>query len=235
LDPIYQAEAVMTDSLTDSIQDYLKVIYELTEDGNAASTTALAARLHIAPASVTGMMQKLASTKPALVEYHKHQGVTLTNKGKRAALEVIRHHRLIEAWLVQTLGYSWDEVHNEAEKLEHVISEEFEKRIASAMGYPLRDPHGDPIPSADLVMPEDQGIALAKLIPKQEACVQRVHGQEAGFFKHLEELGLVIGARVKVLEVSHYDQVMHIQLRGRKEAIALGPTITNRVFVEISK
>ena len=109
---------MMSISLTDSIQDYLKVIYELTEEGEAASTTALATRLHVAPASVTGMMQRLASTKPALVEYHKHQGVMLTAAGKRAGLEVIRHHRLIEAWLVQTLGYSWDEVHNEAEKLD---------------------------------------------------------------------------------------------------------------------
>jgi len=223
----------MSVSLTDSIQDYLKVIYELTESGELASTTALAARLHIAPASVTGMMQKLASAKPPLVEYRKHQGVTLTATGKRAALEVIRHHRLIEAWLVQTLGYSWDEVHNEAEKLEHVISEEFEERIASAMGYPLRDPHGEPIPSAELVMPKDQGIALSKLKPKQEACIQRVHAQDADFLKHLEQLGLVIGTRVKALGVSRYDQVMHIQLRGRKEAIALGPAITNRVFVEI--
>jgi DtxR family Mn-dependent transcriptional regulator len=221
--------------ITDSIQDYLKVIYELTEGGEAASTTALATRLHIAPASVTGMMQKLASANPPLVKYRKHQGVMLTAAGRRAALEVIRHHRLIEAWLAQTLGYSWDEVHNEAEKLEHVISEEFEERIASAMGYPLRDPHGELIPSADLVMPKDQGIALTKLKPNQEGCIQRVHAQDADFLKHLEELGLVIGARVKALEVSRYDQVMRLQLRGRKEAIALGPAITNRVFVEISK
>ena len=225
----------MTKFITDSIQDYLKVIYELTEGGEAASTTALAARLQIAPASVTGMMQKLASAKPPLVEYRKHQGVMLTTAGKRAALEVIRHHRLIETWLVQTLDYSWDEVHNEAEKLEHVISEEFEERIASAMGYPLRDPHGEPIPSADLVMPKDQGIALGKLKAKQEACIQRVHAQDADFLKHLKELGLIIGARVKVLEMSRYDQVMRIQLRGRKDAIALGPAITNRVFVEILK
>jgi DtxR family transcriptional regulator, Mn-dependent transcriptional regulator len=225
----------MTKLITNSTQDYLKVIYQLTEGGEAASTTALATRLHVAPASVTGMMQRLASTKPALVEYHKHQGVTLTAAGKRGALEVIRHHRLIEAWLVQTLGYSWDEVHNEAEKLEHVISEEFEERIASAMGYPLRDPHGEPIPSADLVMPKDQGIALTKLKPNQEACILRVHAQDADFLKHLEELGLIIDARVKVLGVSHYDQVMRIRLRARKEAIALGPTITNRVFVEILK
>ncbi len=225
----------MSESLTDSIQDYLKVIYELTETGETASTNALAARLNIRPASVTGMMQKLASTTPPLVEYQKHQGVMLTAKGKRIALEVIRHHRLIETWLVQTLGYSWDEVHAEAEKLEHVISEEFEERIAAAMGYPLRDPHGEPIPSADLVMPEDRYIALAKLKPKQEACIQRVHAQDTGFLKHLEELGLIIGARLKALEMSHYDQVMRLQLRGRKEAIALGPAITNRVFVEILK
>jgi DtxR family transcriptional regulator, Mn-dependent transcriptional regulator len=223
----------MNKIITNSTQDYLKVIYELTKDGESASTTALAARLHIAPASVTGMMQKLASASPPLVKYRKHQGVTLTATGKRAALEVIRHHRLIEAWLVQTLGYSWDEVHNEAEKLEHVISEEFEERIASAMGYPLRDPHGEPIPSADLVMPKDQGIALTKLKLNQEACILRVHAQDADFLKHLEELGLIIGARVKALEVSRYDQVMRLQVRGRKEAIALGLAITSRVFVEI--
>ncbi|HUI89806.1 MAG TPA: metal-dependent transcriptional regulator [Anaerolineales bacterium] len=225
----------MPKPLTDSTQDYLKVIYELTENGNPASTTALAARLQVAPASVTGMMQRLASTKPALVEYHKHQGVLLTARGKHAALEVIRHHRLIESWLVQTLGYSWDEVHSEAEKLEHVISEEFEERIAAAMGYPLRDPHGEPIPSADLVMPQDPYIALSKLQPQQEACVRRVHAKDPGFLKHLEELGLVIGARLQALEVSRYDQVMQIRLRGREEAMALGPAITNRVFVEISK
>jgi len=224
-----------SDLLTDSIQDYLKAIYEVTEYGETASTTVLAKRLQVQPASVTGMMQKLASTTPPLVEYHKHQGVVLTPKGKRIALEVIRHHRLIETWLAQTLGYSWDEVHGEAERLEHVISEEFEERIASALGDPLRDPHGEPIPSADLVMPEDKTITLAQLKPKQEASVQRVYAQDAEFLKHLEELGLIIGARLKALEISHYDQVMRIQLQGRKEAMALGPAITNRVFVELSK
>jgi len=223
----------MSESITDSIQDYLKVIYELTDCGETASTTALAARLHIAPASVTGMMQKLASSKPPLVKYYKHQGVSLTPKGKRAALEVIRHHRLIETWLVQTLGYSWDEVHSEAEKLEHVISEEFEERIASAMGYPLRDPHGEPIPSADLVMPEDRYVALTQLRPGQEACIQRVYAQDPAFLKHLQELGLILGTHLKVLEVSPYDQVMHIRLQGREKTIVLGSAITNRIFVEI--
>ena len=221
--------------LTDSIQDYLKVIYELTESGRSASTTALAARLDIAPASVTGMVQKLASAKSPLVRYRKHQGVTLTASGKRAALEVIRHHRLLEAWLVQTLGYSWDEVHSEAEKLEHVISEDFEERIATALGNPARDPHGEPIPSADLIMPKDQSIPLIKLQPKQEAVVCQVQTQDIGLLKYLKSLGLVIGARVKTLEVSRYDQIMHIRIRGRKEAVALGPAMTSRVFVEPSK
>jgi DtxR family Mn-dependent transcriptional regulator len=223
----------MIETLTDAIQDYLKVIYELTEWGETAGTNALAARLKVRPASVTGMMQKLASTTPPLVKYHKHQGVVLTHKGKRIALEVIRRHRLIETWLVQTLDYSWDEVHNEAEKLEHVISEEFEEKIASAMGYPLRDPHGEPIPSADLVMPGEQDLPLAKLKPKQKARIRRVDAQDANFLKNLEKLGLIIGARLKALEMSPYDQVMHIQLQGRKKTIALGTAITNRVFVEI--
>src|SRR5512143_1921314 len=143
----------MTEQLTDSIQDYLKAIYELTQNGASASTNALASRLDVEPASVTGMVQKLAATKPALVEYRKHHGVKLTPVGRRAALEVIRHHRLLEAWLVKTLGYSWDEVHVEAEKLEHVISEDFEERMAAALGDPVRDPHGELIPSSDLVMP----------------------------------------------------------------------------------
>src|SRR5574339_957404 len=164
----------MQPSLTISIQDYLKNIYELTENGEAASTNALAKKLKISAPSVTGMIQKLASAKPALVEYHKHQGVTLTKEGKKAALEVIRHHRLLEAWLVQTLGYSWDEVHEEAERLEHVISEDFERRIAAAMGHPVRDPHGELIPTADLNMPLDDSTPVSAMRPPQTGKIQRV-------------------------------------------------------------
>src|SRR5512138_3452862 len=162
----------MEKNITISTQDYLKRIYELTENGEAASTNALAKKLNIKPASVTGMIQKLASAKPALVEYQKHQGVTLTKDGRRGALEVIRHHRLLEAWLVQTLGYSWDEVHEEAERLEHVISEDFESRIATEMGNPVRDPHGELIPTADLKMPLDRSLPLSALRPKQTGSVQ---------------------------------------------------------------
>ena len=218
--------------LTNSIQDYLKNIYELTENGETASTNALASKLNVKPASVTGMLKKLASTKPPLVAYQKHQGVRLTKTGEKAALEVIRHHRLIEAWLVRTLGYSWEEVHNEAERLEHAISEDFEQRIAAAMGNPERDPHGEPIPSAELIMPADKSIPLASLQTGQEARVSRVHSQDPGLLHHLEVIGLIPGRRVKALEVSPFDQVLHLQIQDREEVFVLGPAITQQVFIE---
>ena len=217
-------------TLTISTQDYLKHIYELTENGQAASTNDLAKKLNISPPSVTGMIQKLASAKPALVEYQKHQGVTLTRQGKKAALEVIRHHRLLEAWLVQTLGYSWDEVHEEAERLEHVISEDFERRIAVAMGHPLRDPHGELIPTADLKMPLDDSTPLSVLRPHQTATIQRVNGSDRTLLRYLEELGLVPGTKIEVKEYSPFDHNLTIKV-GRK-SIVLGLNITTKVFVE---
>lgn len=220
----------MEHTLTISIQDYLKNIYELTESGAHASTNALAQKLNIKPASVTGMMQKLASATPALVEYQKHQGVTLTKEGKKAALEVIRHHRLLEAWLVQTLGYSWDEVHAEAERLEHVISEDFERRIAAAMGHPLRDPHGELIPTADLKMPLDDSTPLSALRPNQTATIKRVKASDTELLRYLEDLGLVPGAKIEVKDHSPFDHNLTIKV-GRK-SIVLGLNITGKIFVE---
>lgn len=220
----------MTQALTISIQDYLKNIYELTENGESASTNALARKLNIKPASVTGMIQKLASSKPALVEYQKHQGVTLTRQGKRAALEVIRHHRLLEAWLVQTLGYTWDEVHEEAERLEHVISEDFERRIAAAMGDPIRDPHGELIPTADLTMPVDESTPLSALRPRQTGKVLSIKSPETELLRHLEALGLIPGARIEVLEYSPFDHNLTIKV-GNKSFV-LGLNITNRILIE---
>lgn len=222
----------MEQTLTISIQDYLKHIYELTESGELASTNALAQRLNIKPASVTGMVQKLASAKPALVEYQKHQGVTLTKEGKKAALEVIRHHRLLEAWLVQTLGYSWDEVHEEAERLEHVISEDFENRIAAAMGHPLRDPHGELIPTADLKMPLEDSTPLSALRPNQTGRIQCVKDADTNLLRHLESLRLIPGAQIEVKEYSPYDHNLTVRV-GRKTSV-LGLNITSKVFVEES-
>jgi len=220
----------MEQTLTISIQDYLKHIYELTENGESASTNALAKKLNISAPSVTGMVQKLASAKPALVEYQKHQGVTLTKEGRKAALEVIRHHRLLEAWLVQTLGYSWDEVHEEAERLEHVISEDFEQRIAAAMGHPLRDPHGEPIPTPDLKMPLDDSISLSSLRPNQTATVQRIKAPDRELLRYLEGLGLVPGAQIEVKDYSPFDHNLTIKV-GRKSFV-LGLNITSKIFVE---
>ena len=219
----------MNKSLTISIQDYLKNIYELTENGESATTNALAKKLNISAPSVTGMVQKLASSKPALVEYHKHQGVTLTQEGKKAALEVIRHHRLLEAWLVQTLGYSWDEVHEEAERLEHVISEDFERRIAAAMGHPVRDPHGEPIPTEDLKMPPDESTPLSSMRPGESGTIQRVDASDPNLLRYLEELGLVPGVRIQVTDYSPFDHNLTLKV-GRKTTV-LGLNITSKLFI----
>jgi DtxR family Mn-dependent transcriptional regulator len=221
----------MNKKLTISVEDYLKTIYELTENGKSASTNALAKKLNISAPSVTGMLKKLASSKPALVEYQKHQGVILTREGKRAALEVIRHHRLLEAWLVQTLGYSWDEVHEEAERLEHVISEDFEQRIAAAMGHPTRDPHGELIPTEDLKMPEDPSIPLSALRSGQSGTITCVKSSETNLLRHLETLGLVPNAEILVIDYSPFDHNLTVKV-GRKTTV-LGLNITSKIFIEV--
>jgi len=218
--------------LTISIQDYLKNIYNLTENGENASTNALAAKLKISAPSVTGMIKKLSKATPPLVQYQKHQGVSLTKHGKRAALEVIRHHRLLEMWLVQTLGYSWDEVHEEAERLEHVISEDFERRIAAAMGHPERDPHGELIPTEDLEMPVDESTPLSALRPGQTAIIQRVKTSDPNLLRHLEELRLIPGAQIDVKDYSSFDH--NLTIKSGKKVIVLGLNITSKIFTEES-
>jgi DtxR family Mn-dependent transcriptional regulator len=217
--------------LTQSIQDYLKRIFELTRDDQPASTNDLAGRLGVKPASVTGMVQKLASVQPPLVDYRKHQGVTLTEAGERAALEVIRHHRLLETWLVQALGYSWDEVHEEACRLEHVISEDFEARVAAALGNPARDPHGEPIPGSDLSMPPDLSAPLSSLRPPQSAVVRRVGASDPALLRHLDDLGLVPGALLEVVAHSPFDGNLTVKIGDRK--VVIGTAITENVFVEV--
>jgi DtxR family Mn-dependent transcriptional regulator len=220
--------------LSQSTQDYLKHIFDLTEGGQVASTNDLAMRLGVKPASVTGMVQKLAAVEPPLVDYHKHQGVKLTPEGEQAALEVLRHHRLLESWLVQALGYTWDEVHEEACRLEHVISEDFEARIAAALGNPTRDPHGDPIPDEDLVMPEDDLTPLSALRPPRQAVIRRVIGEEPAFLRHLEELNLIPGARLKVISHSPFDHNLTVSVEGHP-SLVVGLAITSKIFVEILK
>ncbi|MBL8079369.1 MAG: metal-dependent transcriptional regulator [Anaerolineales bacterium] len=222
----------MPETITQSIQDYLKHIYELNENGGAASTNDIATRLNIAPASVTGMLQKLASATPPLVVYKKHQGVTLTKSGEKVALEVIRHHRLLESFLVNTLGYAWDEVHNEADKLEHVISEDFEARMAEALGHPTRDPHGELIPSADLVMPADESCPLASLRTDETATIRRVSDDDPALLRHLREIGVVPEVKIIVKNYSEFDGNLTIKVEGQKSNVVLGTAVTSQVFVD---
>ena len=220
------------ETLSQSIEDYLKAVYELTRGEGRASTNALAEYLNIAPASVTGMLQKLAATEPALLEYQKHHGVRLTPAGEKVALETIRHHRLLELFLHQMLGYEWDQVHEEADRLEHVISEQFEARIAEALGDPSLDPHGDPIPRTDLSLPSSSATLLSSLRPGQRSRVVRVRDTAPDLLRHLSLLGVVPQAELTVTKYSEFDGNLHLKVGASKKEIVFGPRITNQVYVE---
>jgi DtxR family Mn-dependent transcriptional regulator len=222
----------MREQLTQSVEDYLKIIYLLTTEFGRASTTQIAEHLGVKPGSVTGMLQKMAETDPALVEYQKHRGAVLTLQGEQAALEMIRHHRLLELFLYKTLGYTWDEVHGEADRLEHVISEEFEERMAQALGNPTRDPHGEPIPTRDFQLPPQSSLRLSDLRPGNRARVQRVDSTDEKLLRYLSEIGLVPQAQVTVLDYSAFDDNLRIQVGSRAEPIVLGPRVTNQIFRE---
>jgi DtxR family Mn-dependent transcriptional regulator len=186
--------------LTEAQEDYVKQIFLLAEGGGTVTTQALAERLGVRPASVTGMVQRLAQL--GLVDHERYRGARLTETGLRVALEILRHHRLLETYLAQVLGYGWDEVHEEAERLEHVISERFEARIADALGHPTRDPHGDPIPDSELRLPKTQaGVRLTGGEVGGRATLARVNSQDRDSLSLLARLGLVPGAVVEVLEV----------------------------------
>lgn len=223
----------MRENLTHVIEDYLKTIYDLTAASGRATTNQIAERMGVTPASVTNMVQKLAATQPPLLEYRKHRGVVLTAEGEQVALEITRHHRLLEMFLHQALGYRWDEVHEEADRLEHVISEEFEERIAESLGNPRRDPHGDPIPGRDLRLPNNTTVRLNHLRPGQSATVERVRDTDPELLRYLSELGLRPGVRISILAYSPFDDNLSIQVEDLQEAIVLGPSVTSQVHVEV--
>lgn len=218
--------------LSQAIEDYLKVIYELTRQSDRATTNQIAEAMNITPASVSEMIKKLAGTRPALVDYKKHRGVVLTEAGERVALEILRHHRLLEMFLYQMLGYGWDEVHEEADRLEHVISEEFEERIAQALGNPLRDPHGDPIPTRDLKVPTEPACSLAEQTTGAQVQVSRVRSADAQFLKYLSEHGLAPQVRLTVLDISPFDDNLVLQIEGQDKPFVVGPKIAKMIFVE---
>ena len=220
----------MKEKITRATKDYLKAIYTLSLNGVPASTNDLAQRLNIAAASVTGMLKRLAKTAPPLVHYRKHRGVTLTPEGERAALEIIRHHRLLETYLHESLGFSWDEVHEEAERLEHVISEKFEARIDKILGHPTHDPHGDPIPDLNLVMPQEASTQLSTLRPPQEATIERVNAKDGNLLRYLQEKSLVPGSKLKIRAHSPFDGNLTLEIEGKE--MILGPAITHHIFIE---
>lgn len=225
----------MRENLTHVIEDYLKTIYDLTTGGRRATTNQIAERMEVTPASVTNMVQKLAATRPQLVDYRKHRGVKLTEAGEQVALEIIRHHRLLEMFLHQTLGYRWDEVHEEADRLEHVISEELEERIALSLGDPRHDPHGDPIPTRDLHLPSSSAMTMSQLRPGQEAVVQRVRDADPGLLRYLSDLGITPEATVEALDYSPFDNNLRVRVEGREEAVVLGLSVTSQVYVEVKE
>lgn len=182
---------------TSAIENYLKTIYLLRQENGQVGTNELAERLQVKAASVSGMLKKLGDLK--LVQHTPYHGVALTPAGEKIALEVLRHHRLIELYLVEALGYTWDEVHAEAEELEHVISEKLEARIAAWLGDPQRDPHGDPIPSVDGALPGDQSRRLTELAVGTRATVAQVLAQDADRLRYLGSLGLRPGAAVEIV------------------------------------
>jgi DtxR family Mn-dependent transcriptional regulator len=217
--------------LSPAFEDYLKVIYELTCQGERASTLEIADRMKVKPASVTGMQQRLAAFDPPLVDYQKHHGVALTPAGRQAALEVVRHHRLLETYLHEKLGFTWDEVHVEADRLEHVLSEALEERIAVALGHPDYDPHGEPIPSRELDLPSASGLRLSELRAGQQAVVERVEPFDPEALRYLAGLGLLPEVPVQVLSFSPLDGNLQIQVSGQ-EPVTLGTRITERIYVK---
>jgi DtxR family Mn-dependent transcriptional regulator len=185
--------------LSPSVQDYAKAVYALeTRGGAAVSTNDLAARLGVTPASVSGMVRKL--TEVGIVEHQPYHGVRLTNEGRRVALEVLRHHRLLELFLAQELGMSWDRVHAEAEVLEHVLSEELEQLIAARLSHPSVDPHGDPIPTPELEIDERPTSGLDELAVGAAGRFVRVSDSDPEMLRYLAEHGITLDARLQVVD-----------------------------------
>jgi DtxR family Mn-dependent transcriptional regulator len=196
--------------LTVAMQDYAKAIFTLEARGGAASTNDLAELLEVRPASVSGMLRKLSAL--GLVQHERYHGVRLTERGRRVALEVIRHHRLLELFLVESLGMSWDEVHAEAEVLEHALSEELEELIAAKLGDPTVDPHGDPIPSRELRLAETAAPVLAELEPGQSGRFVRVSDSDPEMLRYLGERGIVPGATLELVERQPFDGPLFVRV-----------------------
>lgn len=214
--------------LTQAAEDYLKVIYKLQGNHEVVSTTAVAERMTVSAASVTNMIKKLADM--GLVAHTPYQGITLTAAGQKVALEIIRHHRLLELYLAEALGFAWDQVDAEAERLEHVISEEFEAKMDAVLGYPTTDPHGDPIPSKDGVLDESRYGRLADVEPGQSAVIRRVPDSNPDMLRYLAELGLIPDVTVDVLKKEPFNGPLLVKVGAIEHHI--GHQVASSVLVD---
>ena len=210
-----------------SVGDYLKAIWELGGEGTA-STKDVAERLSISSASVTNMFVRLREM--GLAEYERYQGASLTEAGRVEALGLLRRHRLIETFLLKCLGYSWEAVHEEAESLEHTVSDQFTERLAEFLGHPEHDPHGDPIPAADGTMEQDDSFPLSTATTGQRVRIYRVGDEEAAKLAYLEEHGLTPGRELEVREVRALDGVVTVETE-EGETRSLGGPLAGSVFV----
>jgi DtxR family Mn-dependent transcriptional regulator len=213
-------------ALSQAVEDYLKTIYKL-EQNDAASTKNIAEALHVSAASVTNMIKRLA--KMGFVEYTSYRGVNLTDAGLNIALEIIRHHRLLELYLNKVMGYSWDEVHDEAEQLEHHISEQFEDRIAELLDDPTHDPHGDPIPRKNGQMPEYAVERLVEMDEGQTYVIGRVRNQDPEVLRYLEELGLIPGVKITIQEKAPFNGPITLVIEKNEQVI--GYEVASMIFV----
>lgn len=214
-------------ALTAPVEDYLKAVYELERAGEPAATTRLARRLRVAPASVTGMVRRLAGQ--GLLTHERYRGVRLTAPGRQAALRTIRRHRVIEAYLVRALGYGWDEVDAEAERLEHAVSDRFVDRMARAIGEPTVDPHGAPIPSREGAVAEASYRPLADLAAGATADVMQVSDDDPSLLRYLDELAIKLGSTVRVVDRAPFGGPITLAI-GRATRV-VGPALAERILV----
>jgi DtxR family Mn-dependent transcriptional regulator len=207
-------------SFTRAQQDYLKALYQLHGDQRPVPTRDLAQRLGISSPSVSEMVTRLSAQ--GLVEHDRYRGQQLTRDGRKVALELVRHHRLLEMFLVQVLGYSWDEVHDEAERLEHVISERMEQRIFELLGRPELDPHGHAIPTLGGKVRPVSNRPLSESHAGEKLVVQGVSDDDPGKLRELDRRGLLPGTRIDVVAESEFEGPIDIRVRGRRESLPLG-------------
>lgn len=216
----------ISDTLTRSVEDYLKAIYQISRDGRAAPTNEIAHALELSPASVSGMVKRLS--EQGLLEHAPYRGVQLTADGRRVALRMVRRHRIIESYLVAILGYSWDTVHDEAERLEHAVSDGLIERMASALGNPGFDPHGDPIPDADGSVAELAWTPLSEIAEGETVEIRRVRAEDAELLRYLGSRDLRPGVSVEVLERQPFHGPIRVRADGREQV--LGHEVAERLL-----